>query len=498
MKRKLALNTVSSLLLQIVTLLCGLITPRLFLRTYGSEVNGLVQSVTQFLAIISLLELGVGQVIQSALYKPLATKDTHAMNGVLSAGGKFFRRIAYILVGYIALLIAIYPLVINQNYGWLYTATLIGAIGIGSFAQYYFGIIDRILLNADQRGYIQYFSQIVALIVNTVLCVVLILAGFSIQVVKMTASLVFLTRPFAVRLYIKKHYEIDRNAVYDGEPIKQKWNGIAQHVSAFVLNGTDNIVLTLFSTLSNVSIYSVYHLVVYGVHQLHQSATAGLHSLVGELWAKQDIEKLNRVFGMIEIAIHFATVFLFSCTGVLIIPFIRIYTDGITDANYIQPLFAVLIVLAHASQCIKTTYNILILAGGHYKQTQKCHIVSAVLNVVISVTTVYFWGLIGVAIGTVVAMVYQMVWMAYYDSKHLLKWPFMNFLKQILIDALTAFMIWLATSWIRLGSINYLSWFWMAIEVSMIALIITLGMMFLFHRKKLMFLYRHVVCKQKH
>ena len=120
------------------------------------------------------------------------------------------------------------------------------------------------------------------------------------------------------------------------------------------------------------------------------------------------------------------------------------------------------------------------------------------LNVVISVTTVYFWGLIGVAIGTVVAMVYQMVWMAYYDSKHLLKWPFMNFLKQILIDALTAFMIWLATSWIRLGSINYLSWFWMAIEVAIIALIITLCMMFLFHRKKLMFLYRHVVCKKKH
>lgn len=498
MKKKLALNTITSLLLQIVTLVCGLITPRLFLRAYGSEVNGLVQSVTQFLGIVSLLELGVGQVIQSALYKPLATKDTHAISSVLRAGGKFFRRIAYILVGYVAFLIMVYPWVINQNYDWLFTATLIGAIGIGSFAQYYFGIIDRILLNADQRGYIQYFSQIITLIINTALCVVLILAGFSVQIVKLTASIVFLIRPFAVRLYIKRHYEVDRKVVYEGEPIKQKWNGIAQHVSAFVLNGTDNIVLTLFSTLSNVSIYSVYHLVVYGVHQLHQSATAGLHSLVGELWAKQDIEKLNRVFGMIEIAIHFATVFLFSCTGVLIIPFIRVYTDGITDANYIQPLFAVLIVLAHASQCIKTTYNILILAGGHYKQTQKCHIVSAVLNVVISVTTVYFWGLIGVAIGTVVAMVYQMVWMAYYDSKYLLKWPFMNFLKQILIDALTAFMIWLATSWIRLGSINYLSWFWMAIEVSMIALIITLGMMFLFHRKKLMFLYRHVVCKQKH
>lgn len=484
MKRKLALNTVSSLLLQIVTLLCGLITPRLFLRAYGSEINGLVQSITQFLGIISLLELGIGQIIKSALYKPLAEKDACTINNILSAGGKFFRRIAYILVGYIAFLMVIYPWVIDRNYSWIYTATLIGAIGIGGFAQHYFGLVDGILLNADQRGYVQFSSQSVALLVNTLVCVFLILTGYSVQVVKLTSSLVFLIRPVAVRLYIKKHYSIDRRATYDGDPIKQKWNGIIQHVSAFILNGTDNIVLTLFSTLSNVSIYSVYHLVVYGVHQLHQSATVGLHSLVGELWAKQDIEKLNRVFGMIEIAIHFSTVFLFSCTGVLILPFIRVYTDGITDANYIQPLFAVLIVLAHASQCIKTTYNILILAGGHYKQTQNCHIISAILNLVVSVATVYFWGLIGVAIGTVVAMAYQMVWMAYYDSKHLLKWPFMNFLKQILIDVLTAFLIWLATSWMQLNNISYLSWFILAIKVALIALVITVAMAFIFYRKK--------------
>ena len=70
-KKKLALNTVTSLSLQIITIICGFITPRLFLSAYGSEVNGLVQSVTQFLGVISFLELGIGQVIQSELYKHL-------------------------------------------------------------------------------------------------------------------------------------------------------------------------------------------------------------------------------------------------------------------------------------------------------------------------------------------------------------------------------------------------------------------------------------------
>ena len=493
MKKKLALNTIFSILLQAVTFICGLITPRLFLNAYGSEINGLVQSITQFLGVISLLELGVGQVIQSALYKPLANKDNYNLSCVLASGNKFFKRIACILFIYVALLVAIYPFAVAENFDWVYTASLILAVSIGSFAQYYFGIIDKILLNADQRGYIQFASQIIALIINTAFCAIFILSGFSIQIVKLTASLVFLLRPFVVRMYIKKKYTIDRRVRYEDEPIKQKWNGIAQHISAFILNGTDNIVLTMFSTLSNVSVYSVYHLVINGVCQLHHSATAGLHSLVGELWAKQEIDRLKHVFGTIELSLHFSSVFLFTCTGILIVPFVRVYTDGVTDANYIQPLFAILIVLAYAFTCIKTTYNLLILAGGHYKQTQKCHIISAAINVVISISTVYFFGLIGVAIGTLVAMGYQMTWMAYYNSKNLLKWSFSNFLRHIGVDVLTVLISVAATSWIKLGDISSLGWFIMAIKVAPIVLLTVTAMAFIFYRQKVIYICKHII-----
>lgn len=469
MKKKLALNTITSLALQVVTVICGFILPRMILSAFGSDVNGLVQSITQFLSVISFLELGVGQVIQSSLYKPLVEKDIDCTNAILTSGSRFFKKIAHILFIYVIALIVLYPFIIEQRFEFLYTAFLIASICISSFAQYYFGIIDRLLLNADQRGYIQYISQIIAIILNTIVSVFLIRANASIHMVKFVSSLIYLARPFVVRLYIKRNYDIKRDVKYDKEPIEQKWNGIAQHVSAFILNGTDTIVLTLLSTLENVSIYSIYHLVVYGVHQLYQSATAGVHSLVGELWARQELKKLYSLYEYIELILHFSTVFLFSCTGILIIPFVSIYTKGITDVDYIQPLFGVLLVLAHASQCIKTTYNIMILAGGHYKQTQKCHIISALLNAVLSICCVYKLGLIGVALGTVVSMGYQMVWMAWYDSRNLLKWPFRNFLKQILVDIITTGMIVGATSWISLKDCTYLAWGIMAVKVAIIA-----------------------------
>ena len=69
-KMKLMLNSTSSLIYQLITIVCGFVLPRFFLTHYGSEVNGLVSSITQFLGFISLAECGVGAVVQSTLYKP--------------------------------------------------------------------------------------------------------------------------------------------------------------------------------------------------------------------------------------------------------------------------------------------------------------------------------------------------------------------------------------------------------------------------------------------
>lgn len=68
------LNISTSLILQMLTAISGLVISRLILLTYGSGVNGLVASISQFLSYVSLLEAGVGGVIRARLFKPLAEK----------------------------------------------------------------------------------------------------------------------------------------------------------------------------------------------------------------------------------------------------------------------------------------------------------------------------------------------------------------------------------------------------------------------------------------
>ncbi len=64
-------GSITSLVYQVITVVCGLILPRLILVNFGSSYNGLTSSITQFLAGISLLKAGISGVAKAALFAPL-------------------------------------------------------------------------------------------------------------------------------------------------------------------------------------------------------------------------------------------------------------------------------------------------------------------------------------------------------------------------------------------------------------------------------------------
>ena len=475
-------NSISPLIYQVTTIICGFILPRLILSHFGTEINGLVNSISQFLGVISFLELGVGAVVQSSLYKPLADNDNINVSKVIASADKFFRKLGYILAIYIIVML-FYPYLVKQSFGFMFTATVILAISIRSFAQYFFGIVNRLLLVADQKAYIQYVAQTIAIIINTIACYTLITFDCSVQIVYGMTSLIFFLQPYAIHLYIKKYYALDRKIHYDVEPIKQKWNGVAQHVAAVILSGSDTVVLTIFSTLVNVSIYAIYFLPMSGARLVIMSMISGIEALIGNLWAKQDLRELRKVFAWTEWLIHTGTTLIFTLTAILIVPFVQVYTHGVSDANYIQPLFGILLVAANSGHCLRLPYNIMILAAGHYKQTQHNYIIAAVMNIVISIIGVKQFGLIGVTLGTMAAMVYQTVWMAWYNSKNFIQWPMRKFFKQMVVNAVSAASIFIVTGYFTLTGVSYLEWIILAIKVTACGIFVALLVNYIFYKE---------------
>lgn len=453
---------------------------------YGSEVNGLVSSITQFLGFIALLDLGVGAVVQSAYYKPLYDHDIKTTSLIFFASKRFFRIVASILVVYVIALCFIYPSVTDSTFDRMYIVALIVIISISSFAQYFFAVPNQLLLNADQRLYVQSNLQILTLILNTVVSVCLILLGCSIHVVKLASAVVFLIRPVALAFYVRKHCRIDES--YSRQPYKidQQWNGLAQHAATVVMNNTDVMVLTVFSTLQNVSIYAVYYMVANGLKMVINAFGNGYTPLLGEIYASGDSKRLENTFLKYEWLIHALSCLLFAVAGVLIVPFVRIYTSGITDANYIQWTFAILLLAGQLVFCIRTPYNSIICAAGHYRQTQGSAIIEMILNIVISIAFVYKFGLIGVAIGTLVAISYRTVFFVLYIKKGILRFKLKNTIKLGILDIVEVLLVFgldrLLCSFISFSNTYYM-WIIHALIIFVLSLIMFAVLNICFYKK---------------
>lgn len=472
-KKKLLLNSVTGILKQIIMVICGFILPRFMLLYYGSAVNGVVSSITYFLSFISLLDMGVGAVVQANLYKPLAESDNEGISRIVISSERFFRRLAYIFLGYILVLCVVFPVFVNDSFSPVFSVSLLLIISISTFAQYLFGMTYQLLLNADQKSYVQLSMQIVTITLNTLFAIVLMKLGASVHIVKLMTALVYVLRPLGQLIYVKKHYKIERKIKVVGEPINQKWNGFSQHLAAVVCQNIDVVVLTLFAPLEQVSVYSVYFSVTNGVEQIVLTAATGLESLFGNMIVRKERETLNRTFNAVEWIVHTAVTVLFTITGLCIIPFISVYTRGISDANYIEPLFGALMVIAYGSQCLRVPYFRIIKASGHFKETQNGAYISAGLNIFITIALVFKLGLVGAALGTLVAMLYHTLYFVWYLKKHILSRPISVFIKHIIVDAFVAVISCVVSKFFSFSGESYAILIIYALEVSGIVVLVS-------------------------
>lgn len=414
------INAVSTLVHQLVATLCGMVIPRVMVDTFGSAAYGATTSIAQFLAYIVLLEGGIGSVARGALYKPLAERDNEKISSVYYAVRRFFTGIGAAFAVYAAILACGYFEIANvEVFTWQYTFFLVLAIALGKFAEYMGGISNVMLFYADQRQYVVNVAYIMTNILNTLLIVVLTKSGAGILCVKLVSSLVFVLRPFFFTLYMKRHYTIRRTK--ERTELPNKFTGIAQHVAYVVQNNTDVLILTLFSDLKTVAVYSVYHLIVFSMRNIATSFVGGMEAVFGDMIAKGEDEKLYRNYRRYKLILTVLAVTLFSTAAILIVPFVRLYMAGIRDANYIQPLFACIMVLAEALNCLTLPCVYLTIAASRLRESRIGAYGEAAINFTVSLVLVFWNPLLGVAIGTLCAAVFKAVYYTVFSGRYILK-----------------------------------------------------------------------------
>ena len=420
------LNILSSIFQQLVAGVCGLILPRFVLLHFGSEANGLVASVTQLLGYTTLLEGGIGGVMKAMLYRPLANEDNEGISSIYFQIRRAFRKLSLIFICFALMLSICMKFLVDTQYDWPYVFTLVLILSAHTFFSYYVGLPCRILMTADQKLYVIQFTQIIATVLNLLLCILVMNLGGSIHAVKLTTVVVFLLVPVVLRLYVKRHYTLSDGITDTAVPI-QKRDGAIHHLSFFIHRNTDVVILSLLGSLHTVSVYTVYNMVIYVLEQLLGSISSGLSGLVGRLIARKEIAELNRLVDKYEACSNMLSTAIATVCAILILPFVSIYTGGVTDTQYRQPVFALLMIAGSYAYSIRHPFGCVVTAAGHYRETKGGAVGEMALNLGLSLVLVKPLGLVGVALGTFVAMSFRTIHTVWYLSKHILHRPMRKF-----------------------------------------------------------------------
>lgn len=484
--KKALLNTIAGLLYEFTAVACGLVLPRLILLSFGSDYNGITSAISQFLGYVALMKAGIGGVTKAALYKPLATGDTCGISAVVNATDEFLKRVAAIFGVSLILFASIYPAFVRENFDWFFTFSLVLIIGISTFAQYFFGLTYQLLLNADQRQCVISFIQIGTTVLNTVIAAILIKANATIHVVKLASSLVFCLNPLAINLYARRRYRIDRCVAADREAIKDRWDCFGLQVANFVNSNTDMFILTVFTNVFEVSVYTVYHMVISGIQKVMRAFVNGIGAAFGNMFAKGEDKVIKRDLYLYEEVTFAIANVLFGVTLVMIESFVSIYTRNVTDVNYQRPLFASIYVFAALFGVYRIPYQSIVEAVGHFKQTRNGAFFEAFMNLIVSVAMVIRFGLVGVAVGTLCATVFRTFQYAAYMSKHVIRRSIWPLVKRLFISAGQFVLLVILVRLLHLATPEtYLQWTGQSILVFVVMLVLSLGTEYLFYHDDL-------------
>lgn len=432
---KTKLNIITSFVYQIAAAVISLILPRIILKEYGSEANGLMQTITQLLSYTLLLEFGVGGVIRASFYKPLADNDPEAISDIFNNTKKYFGKISLIFLAFTAFLTICSKVFIKTEFDFLYVGAMVIILALNNYFSYYFALPHRLLINADQKVYILQSVQTLTNILNFVVCIITVRLGFGLHMVKFVSMITFLLTPIVMRGYVAKHYSISKKIFDTNRKIPRKSDGMVHHTAYFIHRSTDVVILSAVCGVKSASVYTVYNAVIVIVENLLNSISTGMAAAIGNMLAREEYEELNNSFDTYELFNTFLAIAISTVMAILIVPFVKIYTKGVTDINYIQPVFAYLMIGAGLMYCIRMPYNTVITSAGHYKETKPEAIIEVCINLGLSLALVKPLGLSGVAIGTLVAMSFRTGYMVWYLSKNIIKRPIGKFVKSFLANS---------------------------------------------------------------
>lgn len=441
---------------QLAVIILGLIVPRVMIKSYGSDVNGLISTITQIFTYMALLEAGIGQAAKNALYKPISEKNTDKINHILVTAKVYFGRFTiYYAVGVIVLAI-LSPLIIKTNVSAIIVFFIIVFEGLSGVVSFYYIQTPTIMLNADGRSYINNVINLSNKTLGYVVKIFMATKGFSIVLLQFSYFIITIAKVIFYQLYLKKHYKwISLKGKPDFHLLKDRNSYVLTEIAWTVFSSTDMIVLSVFVSTQLSSVYSIYNMIYTNINVLLNSVAVSVSYILGKTY-HENIKKYEIIHDSLTSLYLGVMTILMSVCYILIIPFINLYTKDVADINYIYPSLPLLFSLVQLLSWSRNVSGNLTGIAGYAKSTSYISLIEALLNLAFSIILVQAYGIIGVLLATVIALPLKVIWCMYISDKKVLSRSLSKSIKILGVNYMLFFAVVLISSIVNVTINSYL------------------------------------------
>lgn len=418
---KLYKNVITGFGGQLVAIILGLIVPRFFIMSYGSDVNGLLSTIIQIFTYMALLEAGIGQAAKNLLYKPFQKKNRDEVSEIASIAKSYFRRFTLVYGMGVVAIALILPFILKTSVDSINIALIVLFEGMAGVISFYFIETPSIIIGVDGKSYVNNAINLLNKIIGYAVKIVMAALGLNIVLLQFVFFLVTIAKVFFYQIYFRKHYSwIKFKKTEKNVKLKDRNSYILTEIASTVFNSTDMIVLSVFLSTQLSSVYGIYNMVFSNICLLLNSVYFSIVYILGYSY-HESIEKYAYVHDSFNSIFLGLMTVLMSVCYYLTIPFVTLYTHGVTDVNYIYESLPIMFGLIQILSWSRYVSGNLTGVAGYAKQTSYISLIEAITNLSLSIILVNKFGIVGVTLATVIALPIKVIWCTYVADKKVMK-----------------------------------------------------------------------------
>lgn len=402
-----ALNMSIGMISQSINLVLGFVSRTVFIRFLSAEYLGINGLLSNVLTILSFAELGIGEAMTYAMYKPAKEDDKKTMRQLMQVYKKAYMVIGCV-VGIIGIVLSFFlnffvtePPDIPENLQMIfmfYTANNVLS---------YFLTYKKSILIAYQENYIINIATQATVIIQYILQISALACTGKYYLYLTVQLICTVSNNLIISIIVEKKYpwlQHRDNEKLPKEILTSIYRNIKSlsiaKIAGVISNGADNIIISKLIGLTSVGLVSNYTLITNSVNGILWNGLSSITSSFGNFNVDSSIPRRRDLFDQIYLCSYWLYGFLSVGVVTLANPLIELWLgkEFILSARVVFSL--VLIVYIGGVNFPVYTFQTTL---GMYNEMKYPYLASGILNIILSVIWGLKFGLVGIYLATSVS-----------------------------------------------------------------------------------------------